>query len=103
MLKDLKKIRWYKMYNFRIADNHAVKSLILAVDHVVNMKRSDCSIRVFECSIRVYRSFRGFSAPFSQHSVSFVSFVVPYLFLLGNQEETRPLIPLIIPVVVRLF
>ena len=68
------------------------------------MKRSDCSIRVFERFIKVYRSFRGSSAPFSQHSynnASYLSFLVAYFVLLANQEEARPLIPLIIPVDVR--
>ena len=37
--------------------------LVFVASHLVfKMQRSDCSIRVFERSIGVYRSFSGFSA-----------------------------------------
>ena len=74
--------------------------LVFAASNLVfKMQRSDCSIRVFERSIRVYRSF-------SQHSfnyASYIIFLVVQLFLLANQGEARSSIPPIIPVGVRLF
>jgi len=75
--------------------------LIIMLILVSIAKWSDCSIRVFERSIRVYQSFRGISALISRRSclnVRNIIFFVAQPFLLANQKEEHPLIPLIIPI-----
>jgi len=48
---------------------------------------SECSIRVFERSIRVYRSFSGFSAHYLFSCASYITFLTAQLFLLANQGK----------------
>ena len=80
---------------------HTTKKLAYYAQYLFLSSHKIVLLWVCTRSVRVYRTFRGISALISRHSclnVRNIRFFVAQPFLLANQKEGCPLIPLIIPV-----